>query len=83
MAAGSSQTCRALGEASTVLVLEGSGRLLTLTEDQEDQEVLSHTEIYPGQAFLVPANLGLRLEAEEELSLYRTCLGGFITEQGD
>ena len=72
VAAGSSQTCRALGEASTVLVLEGSGRLLSPTEDQEDH---SHTELYPGQAFLVPANLGVRLEAEEELSLYRTCLG--------
>ena len=67
--AGSSQTCRALGEASTLFVVEGSGRLLILTEDH------SHTELYPGQAFLVPANLGLKLEAEEELSLYRTCLG--------
>ena len=65
---GSSQTCRALGEASTFLVLEGSGRVL-----QEDG---SQTELHPGQAFLVPANLGLRLEAEEELCLYRTCLGG-------
>ena len=67
--AGSSQTCRALGEASTLLVLEGSGRLLALTEDH------SQTELHPGQAFLVPANLGVRLEAEEELSVYRTCLG--------
>ena len=67
MCAGSSQTCRALGEASTVLVLEGSGRLL-----QGDG---SQTELWPGQAFLVPANLGLRLEAQEDLCLYRTCLG--------
>ena len=48
-------------------VLEGSGRLL-----QEDG---SQTELWPGQAFLVPANLGLRLEAQEDLCLYRTCLG--------
>lgn len=59
-------------------MLEGSGRVISLTEDQS-----SHTELHPGQAFLVPANFQLRLEAEEELSLYRTCLGGFITGQGD
>ena len=67
MREGSSQTCRALREASTMLVLEGSGK--ALTEDG------SQTDLYPGQAFLVPANLGLRLEAEEELTVYRTCLG--------
>ena len=50
-----------------MLVLEGSGK--ALTEDG------SQTDLYPGQAFLVPANLGLRLEAEEELTVYRTCLG--------
>lgn len=50
-----------------MLVLEGSGKALT--------EGGSQTDIYPGQAFLVPANLGLRLEAEEELTVYRTCLG--------
>ena len=56
-------------------MLEGSGRLLS--EDGSGR----HTELYPGQAFLLAANLGLRLEAEEELCLYRTCLGSFITGQ--
>ena len=68
MSEGSSKTCSPLDEASTVFVLEGSGRALTGDGSQ--------IELHPGQAFLLPASLELRLETQGEgISLYRTSLG--------
>ena len=62
-----SKTCLPLQEASALFVVAGSGNITV--------EGGAQTEVHPGQAFLVPARLQLRLEAEGELTVYRTCLG--------